>query len=132
MVAYNDEMETLTKQSLRLTENAVARLKAIHAESASLESGSKDTSSPPVLRVTVDAGGCSGFQYHFQVEGMASVSNKDCVIQQDGVVLVTDPVSLDLLAGSEVDFKQELIGAAFTIKNPNANSSCGCGSSFAL
>ena len=83
-----------------------------------------------MLRITVNGGGCSGFQYTF---GLDSTRNDDDrVFEKNGVELVVDEVSLDLLAGSEVDFVTELIGAAFTVRNPNATSSCGCGSSFAI
>jgi iron-sulfur cluster insertion protein len=82
------------------------------------------------LRVTVSGGGCSGFQYSFGFD--PAVNEDDRVFERDGVKLVIDEVSLDLLAGSEVDFVEDLMGASFQIRNPNAKSSCGCGASFAI
>jgi len=83
-----------------------------------------------MLRVSVSGGGCSGFQYGFS--GDDTVNADDRTFQRDGVTAVVDETSLELLAGSEVDFVEELGGSAFQIKNPNATSSCGCGSSFAV
>lgn len=82
------------------------------------------------LRVAVEGGGCSGFQYEIAVAGAPSAD--DLVIEKDGALLFVDPVSLPFLLGSEVDWVDELIGAAFKVKNPNAKSSCGCGVSFAV
>lgn len=85
---------------------------------------------PAVLRLAVDGGGCSGFQYRFELaEGPDS---EDSVSETDGVRLVVDPVSLDLVAGSVVDFVESLGGAAFKVENPQAASGCGCGSSFGI
>jgi len=85
---------------------------------------------PPVLRLSVDGGGCAGFSYKF---GLAEdVAGDDTVAETDGVKLVVDPVSLDLLDGSEVDFVEDLGGSAFKVLNPNAASGCGCGSSFSI
>lgn len=83
-----------------------------------------------VLRVAVNGGGCSGFQYGFQVE--ATRAGDDLVIEKAGATVLIDPVSLDFLKGAEIDFVDEMIGAAFRIKNPNASSSCGCGTSFSV
>ena len=83
-----------------------------------------------LLRVTVSGGGCSGFQYGFSFDSGAKPD--DLVFERDGVRVVTDTVSMDLLAGSEVDYKDELVGSYFAINNPNAASSCGCGTSFSL
>jgi iron-sulfur cluster insertion protein len=83
-----------------------------------------------MLRLTVSGGGCSGFQYGFDFS--KDVAEDDHVFAHHGVSLVVDEVSLDLLAGSEVDYVEDLAGAAFVVKNPNATSSCGCGSSFAI
>lgn len=82
------------------------------------------------LRVAVDGGGCSGFQYDIAVAPSANAD--DLVIERDGARLFVDPVSLPFLLGSEVDWVEELIGASFKVKNPNAKSSCGCGVSFAV
>ncbi len=85
---------------------------------------------PSVLRVSVEGGGCSGFQYKFDIQ--RAPETEDIVIARDGATVVIDPVSLQYLAGSQIDFTDELIGAAFKIENPNATASCGCGTSFAL
>lgn len=85
---------------------------------------------PAILRLAVDGGGCAGFQYSF---GLAeAVEAGDAVAIRDGVTLVVDPVSLDLVRGSAVDFVESLGGAAFRVTNPNAASGCGCGSSFSI
>jgi iron-sulfur cluster assembly accessory protein len=82
------------------------------------------------LRVAVDAGGCSGFQYRFALEDTAA--EDDLVIDAGAARVFVDQVSLDLLAGSELDWNEALIGAHFTVKNPQAVSGCGCGASFAV
>jgi iron-sulfur cluster assembly accessory protein len=84
---------------------------------------------PPVLRLAVDGGGCAGFSYRFS---LGEPEDGDEVASTDGVSLVVDPVSLDLLQGSEVDYVEELGGASFKVTNPNAASGCGCGSSFSV
>ncbi|MBP5855744.1 iron-sulfur cluster insertion protein ErpA [Marivibrio halodurans] len=81
-----------------------------------------------MLRVTVSGGGCSGYQYHFDFDREARAD--DLVFERDGVKVVTDNASMDLLAGSQLDYVDDLIGAFFTVNNPNASSSCGCGVSF--
>jgi iron-sulfur cluster assembly accessory protein len=83
-----------------------------------------------MLRVSVEGGGCSGFQYKFDME--RARADDDMVIARDGATVLIDPVSQQYLAGSEIDFVEDLIGAAFKVKNPNATASCGCGTSFAL
>jgi iron-sulfur cluster assembly accessory protein len=85
---------------------------------------------PAILRLTVEGGGCSGFQYRFDLTDAAE--NDDMVSETDGVRLVVDPVSLDLVAGSTVDFVESLGGASFKVENPNATAGCGCGSSFGI
>ena len=85
---------------------------------------------PAILRLGVDGGGCSGFQYRFELAENADA--EDSVTQTDGVSLVVDPISLDLVAGCVVDYVESLGGAAFRVENPNAAASCGCGSSFAI
>lgn len=82
------------------------------------------------LRVAVEGGGCSGFQYEIAVAQGANPD--DLVIERDGALLFIDPISLPYLLGSEVDWVDELIGASFKVKNPNAASSCGCGVSFSV
>ena len=83
-----------------------------------------------MLRVAVNGGGCSGFQYDFEITGERA--DDDLVIERNGVTVLIDQVSLDFLKGSEIDFANELIGAAFKINNPNATASCGCGTSFSV
>lgn len=82
-----------------------------------------------MLRLTVSGGGCSGFQYGFGFDD--TVNADDHVFENGGVKVVTDDCSLDLLAGSTLDYVEDLMGASFQIKNPNATASCGCGNSFA-
>ena len=83
-----------------------------------------------MLRVSVEGGGCSGFQYKFDME--RAQADDDLVIAGDGAVVLIDPVSVGFMEGSEIDFVEDLIGAAFKVKNPLAKASCGCGTSFAL
>ncbi len=84
---------------------------------------------PPVLRLSVDGGGCAGFSYKF---ALGTIDSLDARSVTDGVTLVVDPVSLDLVGGSAVDYVEDLGGAAFKVTNPNAASGCGCGSSFSV
>jgi iron-sulfur cluster insertion protein len=106
--------------SLELTRSAAARIAAIAAKQAK----------PAILRLSVDGGGCSGFQYKF---GLAdTVEGDDAISETDGVRLIVDPVSLDLVDGAAVDYVENLGGAAFKVTNPNAASGCGCGSSFSV
>jgi iron-sulfur cluster assembly accessory protein len=105
---------------IALTPSAAARVAAI----------AKRQGKPPILRLAVDGGGCAGFQYRF---GLAdAIESDDTVAEQDGVTLVVDQVSLDLVRGSAVDFVESLGGAAFQVTNPNAASGCGCGTSFSI
>lgn len=90
----------------------------------------KAESDPVMLRVAVTGGGCSGFQYNYTLDDERL--DDDLVITKDGATVLVDPVSLDFLKGSEIDFTDDLIGAAFKINNPNAQSSCGCGTSFSV
>ncbi|MET4896459.1 iron-sulfur cluster insertion protein ErpA [Sphingomonadaceae bacterium jetA1] len=85
---------------------------------------------PAILRLSVEGGGCSGFQYRF---GLADAPDSDDVVTEtDGVRLVVDSISLDLVRGAEVDYVESLGGAAFRVTNPNAASGCGCGTSFSI
>ncbi len=103
-----------------LTSNAAARVAVIAAKLAK----------PAILRLSVEGGGCSGFQYKF---GLAeSIDSDDIVAERDGVRLVVDPMSLDLVSGAAVDYVESLGGSAFKVTNPNAASGCGCGSSFSI
>jgi iron-sulfur cluster assembly accessory protein len=83
-----------------------------------------------MLRISVEGGGCSGFQYKFNVD--RNQADDDTVISRDSVVVLVDPASVPFLAGSEVDFVDDLIGASFRVSNPNATASCGCGTSFSI
>jgi iron-sulfur cluster assembly accessory protein len=87
-------------------------------------------SKPAILRLAVDGGGCAGFTYRFDLADAAE--DEDSVSETDGVKLVVDPMSLELVKGSAVDFVEDLSGAAFRVTNPNAQSGCGCGSSFSV
>ena len=83
-----------------------------------------------MLRVSVEGGGCSGFQYKFDME--RAKADDDLVISRENAVVLIDPVSVNFMAGSEIDFVDDLIGASFKVKNPQAKASCGCGTSFTL
>jgi iron-sulfur cluster insertion protein len=117
--AYLPHMATLAPE-IALTPSAAARVAMIAGKQGK----------PAILRLSVDGGGCSGFQYKF---GFAdSVDADDAVAEQDGVRLVVDSISLDLVRGAAVDYVEELGGAAFKVTNPQAASGCGCGSSFSV
>jgi iron-sulfur cluster assembly accessory protein len=83
-----------------------------------------------MLRVSVEGGGCSGFQYKFDFDQMKS--SDDLVLTQDGVVVLIDPISVQYMAGAEIDYVDDLIGSSFKINNPVATASCGCGTSFSV
>ena len=83
-----------------------------------------------MLRVSVEGGGCSGFQYKFDMERAKAAD--DLVISRDNAVVLIDPMSVNYMAGSEIDFVDDLIGASFKVNNPKAKTSCGCGTSFSL
>jgi iron-sulfur cluster assembly accessory protein len=103
-----------------LTERAAARIAEIIAAEG------RDAA----LRVAVLAGGCSGFQYRFELDEKTQVD--DLVIERAGARVLVDPASLDLLAGAELDYTDELMGSHFAVRNPNARSACGCGTSFSV
>jgi iron-sulfur cluster insertion protein len=106
--------------TIHLSQSAAARVAFIAAKQQA----------PAILRLSVEGGGCSGFQYRF---GLAdSVEADDTVAETDGINLVVDAVSLDLIDGSEVDFVESLGGTAFRVNNPIAASGCGCGASFSV
>ncbi|MEQ3626297.1 MAG: iron-sulfur cluster assembly accessory protein [Celeribacter sp.] len=100
----------------KVTDRAFARLTEIDA-------------APQALRIAVEGGGCSGFQYEIKLDAPAA---DDLVIENAGQKVVVDATSLPFLANAVIDFTEELIGARFVIENPNATSSCGCGTSFAM
>ena len=108
------------KQTVTLSESAARRIQAISAREGR----------PMMLRVAVEGGGCSGFQYQFDL--VEAVQEDDMKVERDGAAAVVDIVSLALLGGSEIDFVDELAGAEFRVRNPNAKSSCGCGVSFSI
>lgn len=108
-------------EQVRLSEAAARRVQVIAA---------KQGNPSLKLRLAVDGGGCAGFQYKFGLETEASAD--DTIVTTDGVALLVDPVSLPFLEGSEVDFVESLAGKAFQVKNPNATSGCGCGTSFSV
>jgi len=90
----------------------------------------KGETQPTALRLAVTGGGCSGFQYNFALDD--AQLDEDIVVEKNGAKVLIDPVSLDFLAGSEIDFTDDLIGQAFKVNNPNATASCGCGTSFTV
>ena len=106
--------------SFRVSDRAAERVAEIIASQAN----------PAALRVAVLAGGCSGFQYKFELDEARQPD--DLVIEHPGATILVDPVSMDLLAGSELDYTDALMGAHFTVRNPNATSACGCGTSFSI
>jgi len=107
-------------ETVSMSESAAKRI----AEILGQESEAK------MLRVSVSGGGCSGFQYGFDLDTKAEAD--DLVLERDGAVVLIDPISLTYMDGSVIDFTDDLIGAAFQVKNPNATASCGCGTSFSL
>lgn len=109
----------VSEPDITLTENAAKRVAWIASRQ----------DKPAILRLAVDGGGCAGFTYKFE---LAEQADEDAVAETDGVKLVVDPISLDLVRGSAVDFVEDLGGAAFRVTNPNAQSGCGCGSSFSV
>jgi iron-sulfur cluster assembly accessory protein len=90
----------------------------------------KSESPGAMLRVSVEGGGCSGFQYKFGIEH--AKAEDDLEIARDGAVVLIDPMSLQFMAGAEIDFVDDLIGASFKVANPNATAACGCGTSFSI
>jgi iron-sulfur cluster assembly accessory protein len=110
----------VSEPQITLTENAAKRVAWI----------AERQNKPAILRLSVDGGGCAGFTYRFELADGADPD--DAVAETEGVKLVVDPVSLGLVSGSAVDFVEDLGGAAFRVTNPNAQSGCGCGSSFSV
>jgi iron-sulfur cluster assembly accessory protein len=105
-------------EQFAVTDRAAARIAEIVADSQS------------ALRVAVLAGGCSGFQYRFELD--QAPQPDDLIIEHGPAKVLVDPASLDLLAGSELDYTDELMGSHFAVRNPNAKSACGCGTSFSI
>ena len=110
----------MSEPQITLTESAAKRVAWIAARQ----------SKPPILRLAVDGGGCAGFTYKFELADAPDA--EDSIAETDGVKLVVDPMSLDLVPGAAVDFVEDLGGASFKVTNPNAASGCGCGSSFSV
>ncbi len=104
-----------------LTDRAASRISQIAATDPSA----------PALRISVEGGGCSGFSYKFDLVG-GEPQTDDFIIEKAGAKVLIDPVSLEYMSGSQIDFVDDLIGASFKIQNPNATSSCGCGTSFSM
>jgi len=109
-----------TSHGVSLSESAARRINEIVT----------DEPETKLLRVTVEGGGCSGFQYKFDL--VKDANEDDVRLERDGATVLIDPMSLEFLKGSEIDFVDDLIGAAFQIRNPNATASCGCGTSFSI
>ena len=107
-------------QAVSLTDSAARRIAEIAASDPAT----------PLLRVTVEGGGCSGFQYKFNL--VASAESEDIVLEKSGATVIIDPVSLQYMDGAQIDFVDDLMGAAFKINNPVATASCGCGTSFTI
>jgi iron-sulfur cluster assembly accessory protein len=95
-----------------------------------LEVAAAERTANAALRISVEGGGCSGFQYKFDM--VSAVEAGDVVLEQNGARVLIDPVSIAYMTGSQIDFVDDLIGASFKITNPNAVASCGCGTSFTL
>ena len=110
----------MSTETVTLSEAAAKRIAAIVAADAEKQA----------LRVSVEGGGCSGFSYKFDLDGQPA--GDDIVISREGATVLIDPMSLIYMAGSEIDFVDNLLGQSFQIKNPNAVASCGCGTSFSV
>ena len=113
--------DVISERRITITDSAAARITALKAQ---------EEAEGSFLRIAVSGGGCSGFQYGLSFDEETNAD--DVVFEHGGVRVVVDDVSLDLLNGAEVDFVEDLMGASFQIRNPNAASSCGCGNSFSV
>jgi len=113
--------DVTNERRITISDSAARRIAALKAQEAA---------EGAFLRIAVSGGGCSGFQYGLSFD--EETSPDDVVFEHGGIRVVVDDVSLELLNGSEVDFVEDLMGASFQIKNPNAASSCGCGNSFSI
>jgi iron-sulfur cluster insertion protein len=117
----SESVSELGERSITVTESAAKRIAFLREQE---EVGAAN------LRIAVSGGGCSGFQYGLSFDDQTNPDDR--VFARDGIAVVVDDVSLDLLNGAEVDFVEDLMGASFQIRNPNAASSCGCGNSFSI
>jgi iron-sulfur cluster insertion protein len=116
-----DSTSEIEERRILLTENAARRVAFLKTQ---------ENAGDAFLRIVVSGGGCSGFQYGFSFDDQRN--EDDVVFERDGIGVVVDEVSLDLMNGAEIDFVEDLMGASFQIRNPNAASSCGCGNSFSI
>jgi len=114
-------VETFIPQVLVLTDRAAAKASSLIQE---------EGNTALMLRVFITGGGCSGFQYGFSFD--EQLNDDDTIVQHNGIKLVIDPMSLQYLTGSEVDYEEELAGSRFVVNNPNASTTCGCGASFSI
>ena len=121
MSAVAESLPTDMPEPILFTDSAAAKVADLIAEE-----GNPDLK----LRVFVQGGGCSGFQYGFSFDEQSA--EDDVAVARDGVMVVVDPVSLQYLMGAEIDYSESLTGAQFVIRNPNASTTCGCGSSFSV
>ena len=120
-VVDNEASNTVNNEIMTVTVNAANKVKALIKEE-----GNESLK----LRVYVTGGGCSGFQYGFTFD--EKINDGDTSVEKDGVTFLVDPMSYQYLVGSELDYKEDLQGAQFVISNPNASTTCGCGSSFSI
>ena len=120
-VSFTPMRPNVVEQNAEITDAAAAKVKKLIEEEGNLNLK---------LRVTVSGGGCSGFQYGFDFD--ENVTDDDIKIEKDGVTMLIDTMSMQYLAGSAVDYLEGLEGARFVISNPNAKTTCGCGSSFSV
>ena len=114
-------MSSAAEVDIRISDRATAKAQEIFASHS--EAGG-------MLRVYVEGGGCSGFQYGFDLE--QATEDDDYIIERDGVRIVVDPLSYQYIMGSEIDYQEDLQGSQFVVRNPNASTTCGCGLSFSL
>ncbi len=113
-------MTTTAASDVALTEQAAKRIVALLANEAP----------GAVFRVSVEGGGCSGFQYQFAIDPTPTA--EDSLVERDGARVAIDPASIGFLAGAKIDFVDDLMGQSFRVENPNATASCGCGTSFSI
>jgi iron-sulfur cluster insertion protein len=113
--------DATAQRHIVVTDNAAARIAALKTQEETPDA---------FLRIAVSGGGCSGFQYGMSFD--SQTNSDDSVFEHAGIAVVIDDVSLDLLNGAEIDFVEDMMGASFQIRNPNAASSCGCGNSFSI
>jgi len=111
----------MTEEAIKFTDNAASKVSSLIAE---------EGNELLKLRIYVSGGGCSGFQYGFTFDEAAN--EDDTLIEKNGVTVLIDPMSIDYLRGAEIDYKEDVSGSQFVIRNPNATTTCGCGSSFAV